>query len=299
MTSRENQSRKAIRYKKPTAQTDVGNIYAPNLIGPLDGKAAQQVRISRVSRRARMRKVWPRELCFQSHFRTVATDRMPSDHHSFGSQEVNQLARSQARALCVPLIQAVLDQDLLFFGWPRHRIQAAARNRQEFRLPNKWYGVLLFAGHQCQSLIRGQVRDQIFFDPGQLRGEATDLFIKLCDFLFLGFLSLSLRVFALEDNGQFGNGFLLPFGHQVRVKLMLGCQLGDGLGFAQGFQDNLSLENCRILFSGSTGSEAGLSVCFYVRFVLIFGISFPLLFVLFFRLFMGGGIHLSLAHFAV
>ena len=128
----------------------------------------------------------------------------------------------------------------------------------------------------------------------------TDLFIELSDFLFLRLLRLALCAFALKDNGQFGDSFLLPFGHQVRMKLMLGSQLGDGLGFSQGFQNDLGLENRRILFSGSTGSETALSVRFYVCFcALVFGISFALLFVLLFKLFMGGGIHLSLAHFAV
>lgn len=101
-------------------------------------------------------------------------------------------------------------------------------------------------------------------------GEPADLFIKLRDFLFLGFLRLSLRVFTLEDDGQFGDGLLLPLGHQVRMKLMLGSQLGDGLSFAQSFQDDLGLEGRRILLSGRTGSEAALSVGFGTRFRVAF-----------------------------
>jgi hypothetical protein len=90
---------------------------------------------------------------------------------------------------------------------------------------------------------------RFFFEPVHLRCEATDLFVKLGDFLLLGFLDVRLRIFALEDDGQFGDGFLFPLGDQVWVKLMLGSNLGDGLGFFERFQDDLGLESSGILFS--------------------------------------------------
>jgi hypothetical protein len=110
--------------------------------------------------------------------------------------------------------------------------------------------------------------------------------------LFLGFLGLSLRVFTLEDDGQFGDGFLLPFGHQVRVKLVFGSNLGNGFGFAQGFQDNVGLESCRILLSWQAGSTSVVGIRFYDCFCARFCRGF--------RVVHGWcSIHLSLAHFAV
>ena len=78
---------------------------------------------------------------------------------------------------------------------------------------------------------------------------SISLEIKLGDFLLLGFLKVRLRIFALEDDGQFSDGFLLSLGPQVRMDLMVGGDLGDSLGFFQGFQDDLGLESSRILFS--------------------------------------------------
>jgi len=63
------------------------------------------------------------------------------------------------------------------------------------------------------------------------------------------FLRSNLRVFALEDDGQFSDGFLLSLGPQVRMELMVGGDLGDSLGFFKSFQDDLGLESSRILFS--------------------------------------------------
>ena len=65
------------------------------------------------------------------------------------------------------------------------------------------------------------------------------MFIKLGDLLLLGFLEVRLRVLALENDGQFGGGFLLPFRHEIRVKLMVGRALGDGPGFFKCFEDDL------------------------------------------------------------
>ena len=85
---------------------------------------------------------------------------------------------------------------------------------------------------------------------------SISLEIKLGDFLLLGFLQMRLRVFALEpacfaleDDGQFSDGFLLSLGPQVRMELMVGGDLGDSLGFFKSFQDDLGLESSRILFS--------------------------------------------------
>ena len=58
------------------------------------------------------------------------------------------------------------------------------------------------------------------------------------DLLLLGFLYVRLRVLALEDDGQSGDGLPLPPGHQVLVKLMLGSELGGGSGFVGRFQDD-------------------------------------------------------------
>ena len=60
---------------------------------------------------------------------------------------------------------------------------------------------------------------------------------------------MPLRIFALEDDRQFSDGFLFPLGYQVRMKLMLGRDLGDGLDFFERFQDDLGLERGSILFS--------------------------------------------------
>jgi len=161
---------------------------------------------------------------------------------------MSQLARPQARALGVPLVEAVLDPDFLLPRGTRRRIQAAARDGQQIGLPEQRDKTCFFPLDQCQPLVRGQVRGQIFFEPRQLRGQSANLFVKLSDLLLLGFQGLCLHVLALEDNGQFGDGFLLPLGDQVRVKLMLGSDLGDGLGFFERFQDDLGLESGRILF---------------------------------------------------
>jgi hypothetical protein len=62
-------------------------------------------------------------------------------------------------------------------------------------------------------------------------------------------LGLRLRVFPLEDNGQFGDGLLFPPGHGVVIKLMFGGDLSNRLGFFECFQGDLSLESGTKLFS--------------------------------------------------
>ena len=75
------------------------------------------------------------------------------------------------------------------------------------------------------------------------------MFVKLGDFLLLHFLKMRLGVLALEDDAQFGDGFLLPLGHQVWVKLMVRRDLGNGFGFFKRFQNDLGLERSGVLFS--------------------------------------------------
>ena len=83
------------------------------------------------------------------------------------------------------------------------------------------------------------------------------------DFLLLSFLKMRLRVLAFKDNGQFGNAFLFPLSDKVWMKLMLGRDLGEALGFFERFQNDRAL-------------KAAL-YCFLIA----------------------GGFHLILAHFAV
>ena len=70
----------------------------------------------------------------QAHFFAVTADGMPPDGQPVFSQQRHQFACSQARALRVPFIQTVLDEDFLLPRRLRLIVQAAVRDRQQFGL---------------------------------------------------------------------------------------------------------------------------------------------------------------------
>ena len=99
----------------------------------------------------------------QAHLGAVAADRVPPDVQPVLGQQVNQLARPQARALGVPLVQAVLDAQFLPPCGPRLVVQAAARDGQQFGLQHQRDRRAFFTSDERQPRVRRQARGQIFF----------------------------------------------------------------------------------------------------------------------------------------
>jgi len=99
----------------------------------------------------------------QAHLGTVAADGVPPDNQPVCGQQMHQFARPRARALGVPLVEAVLDAHFLIPCRLRLIVQAAARDGQQFRLPQQRDSAAFFALDQKKPLVRRQVRGQIFF----------------------------------------------------------------------------------------------------------------------------------------
>ena len=99
----------------------------------------------------------------QAHLGAVAADRVPPDGQPVCGQQMHQFARTQARALGVPLVEAVLDAHFLIPCRLRLIVQAAARDGQQFRLPQQRDRAAAAALDQSEPFVRRQPRGQIFF----------------------------------------------------------------------------------------------------------------------------------------
>ena len=80
-----------------------------------------------------------------------------------------------------------------------------------------------------QSFISAQDRDRIFFHPGDLGGEASDLGVEffelllVCCFVCLGF------AFLFEEGGQSGNSGGFPGADLVGMEVVVSSNLREGL----------------------------------------------------------------------
>ncbi len=178
----------------------------------------------------------------QSHLQHVGSHRFAVHPHPFFSEQMGQPPRAQAGIVSKEFIPPMLDRHLPRIGGAGHIIQTGAAQRQQSGLLRQRQ-LSVRPLNEPHPLGPPQDRGQIFFQPGHLGAEPTDLGIEFFELLLMCRLLGSPFAFALKERGQPLERGGFPGADLVGVNAVLGSNLSDGFLFFERFGDDFGFES--------------------------------------------------------
>ena len=240
-TLREYQSMIATRYKNPDAIGRYARVRAPDLAGPVDALAAQQVRVDTVSRRRRARLA----LGIQrghAHDPHQALHPLTVDDHPVVGEVVDDAARTQERQPEVDLVD------------PPHQVRVTAISRSSPVVNRRTSHLEQFALREDRQVVVAVDHGPPHFGSKRssprpkkiaFHGQFADLCVQRVDFR-LGLIP-AMPCPCGERIGRRIEQLTFPCGDLVRVHIELLRKLSEGLLLPQRCQNHLGLELRRMI----------------------------------------------------